>query len=160
MGFHYFGNGRLAGSRRGDEQAGGELDPDVADQPGGPAHQGKGARKTAYCIGIGITYGRERTTINEMIRQGGSISIEFKSCRNQLGRGIYETVCAFLNRYGGTILVGVIDSGEVQGIYPGAINRIKKDFVNSTCEATLFDGRRVNRGSIMAFPNRQQRGAR
>lgn len=67
----------------------------------------------------------------EMISQGEGISTEFKTCRNQLSRGVYETVCAFLNRHGGTILLGVIDSGEVQGIDPGAVIRIKRDFVTT-----------------------------
>jgi len=67
----------------------------------------------------------------EMIRQGEGISTEFKTCRNQLSRDVYETVCAFLNRYGGTILLGITDSGEVQGIDPDAVTRIKKDFVTT-----------------------------
>lgn len=67
----------------------------------------------------------------ELIREGESISTEFKASRNQINRDIYETVCAFLNRYGGTILLGVQDSGEVQGIDPDAVAQIKKDFVTS-----------------------------
>lgn len=64
-----------------------------------------------------------------MIRQGEGISIEFKTCRNQLSRDIYETVCAFLNRHGGTILLGVADSGDIQGIEQDAVAQMKKDFV-------------------------------
>ena len=69
--------------------------------------------------------------LTEMIRKGEGISLEFKACRSQLSRAVYETVCAFLNRYGGTILLGVTDSGRVQGIDPDAVNRIKKDFVTA-----------------------------
>jgi len=69
--------------------------------------------------------------LTEIIRKGEGISTEFKTCRNQLSRDIYETVCAFLNRHGGTILLGVTDSGEVQGIDPDVANRIKKDFVTA-----------------------------
>jgi ATP-dependent DNA helicase RecG len=65
----------------------------------------------------------------EMIRQGEGISVEFKTCRNQLSRDVYETVCAFLNRYGGTILLGVADSGAIQGIDQDAVAQMKKDFV-------------------------------
>lgn len=65
----------------------------------------------------------------EMTRQGEGISIEFKTCRNQLSRHIYETVCAFLNRYGGTILLGVADSGDIEGIEQDAVAQMKKDFV-------------------------------
>ncbi|WP_081428216.1 AlbA family DNA-binding domain-containing protein [Chlorobium phaeobacteroides] len=44
--------------------------------------------------------------IQELIRQGEGISVEFKTCRNKINRDVYETVCAFLNRHGGTIVIG------------------------------------------------------
>ena len=56
---------------------------------------------------------------------------QFKTCRNQLGRDVYETVCAFLNRHGGTILLGVTDSGDIQGIEQDAVEQINKDFVTA-----------------------------
>ncbi len=67
----------------------------------------------------------------EMIRKGEGIDLEFKACRNQLNRDVYETVCAFLNRHGGTILLGVTDSGDIQGIEQDALSQIKKDFVTT-----------------------------
>jgi ATP-dependent DNA helicase RecG len=67
----------------------------------------------------------------KLIRKGEGIDLEFKTCRNQLNRDVYETVCAFLNRNGGTILLGVTDSGNIQGIEPDAVSRIKKDFVTT-----------------------------
>jgi ATP-dependent DNA helicase RecG len=69
--------------------------------------------------------------LKELIRKGEGISTEFKTCRNSLSRDAYETVCAFLNRHGGTILFGVQDSGEVQGIDHGAMEQMKKDFVTA-----------------------------
>ncbi len=69
--------------------------------------------------------------IQSLIQQGEGISTEFKTCRNQLNRDIYESVCAFLNRHGGTLLLGVNDAGEVQGVDPDAIQQIKKDFVTA-----------------------------
>ncbi|MDR1978647.1 MAG: ATP-binding protein, partial [Synergistaceae bacterium] len=47
--------------------------------------------------------------LKELIQKGEGVDLEFKTCRNQLNRDVYETVCAFLNRYGGTILLGVRD---------------------------------------------------
>lgn len=69
--------------------------------------------------------------IQDLIRGGEGISTEFKTCRNQLNRDVYETVCAFLNRHGGTLLLGVQDSGDITGIDPDAIQQIKKDFVTA-----------------------------
>lgn len=54
----------------------------------------------------------------EMIRRGEGVSTKFKTCRNSLSRDVYATVCAFLNRHGGTLLLGAQDSGEIQGVVP------------------------------------------
>lgn len=67
----------------------------------------------------------------ELISRGEGIDLEFKTCRNQLSRDVYESVCAFLNRHGGTILLGITDSGDIQGIEQGAVEQIKKDFVTA-----------------------------
>lgn len=67
----------------------------------------------------------------ELIRKGEGVGLEFKTCRNQINRDVYETVCAFLNRYGGTILLGVADSGDIQGIEQDALAQVKKDFVTA-----------------------------
>jgi len=69
--------------------------------------------------------------IAELISQGEGISLEFKTCRNQINRDVYETVCAFLNRHGGTLLLGVNDSGKITGIDPGTVTQIKKNFVTA-----------------------------
>jgi ATP-dependent DNA helicase RecG len=67
----------------------------------------------------------------QLIRKGEGIDLEFKTCRNQLNRDVYETVCAFLNRHGGTILLGVSDAGDIQGIDRDAVSQTKKDFVTT-----------------------------
>ena len=67
----------------------------------------------------------------ELIHQGEGLMMEFKKCRNQLNKDVYETVCAFLNRHGGTLLLGINDDGEILGIDPDSIVQIKKDFVTA-----------------------------
>ena len=69
--------------------------------------------------------------IRELIRKGEGLDLEFKTCRNQLNRDAYETVCAFLNRHGGTLLLGVQDNGVIQGIEPDAAAQIRKNFVTA-----------------------------
>ena len=66
-----------------------------------------------------------------LIKSGEGPSLEFKRCRNKLSQEAYQTICAFLNRFGGTLLLGVDDSGRVTGIDPEAVMQIKKDFVNT-----------------------------
>ncbi len=53
--------------------------------------------------------------IRKLIAQGEGINLEFKAAKSELPKNIYETVCAFLNRDGGHILLGVEDDGTIQG---------------------------------------------
>ena len=69
--------------------------------------------------------------IKTLLAKGEGIALEFKTCRDQLSRDVYETVCAFLNRHGGTLLLGVNDAGKIIGITPDAIEQIRKDFVTA-----------------------------
>jgi ATP-dependent DNA helicase RecG len=69
--------------------------------------------------------------VKSLIAKGEGVSLEFKTCRSQLNRDVYETVCAFLNRHGGTLLLGVNDSGQISGIVPDALEQIRKDFVTA-----------------------------
>ena len=38
---------------------------------------------------------------------GETVAVEFKRCSNGIESDTYETVCSFLNRYGGDIFLGV-----------------------------------------------------
>jgi ATP-dependent DNA helicase RecG len=81
-----------------------------------------------------------------MIRKGEGIDLEFKTCRDQLNRDVYETVCAFLNRHGGTILLGVTDSGDIRGIEQDAVSQKKKDFV-----ATINNPQKIHPPAYIAI---------
>lgn len=67
----------------------------------------------------------------KLIQGGESLTLEFKESKIGVTRSVYETVCAFLNRHGGTILLGVQDSGHIQGVASDAIEKIKRDFVTN-----------------------------
>ena len=69
--------------------------------------------------------------LKALIKKGEGISVEFKECRRTLNRDVYETVCAFLNRHGGNLLLGVSDTGDVSGIDPDCVAQIKRDFVTA-----------------------------
>ncbi len=69
--------------------------------------------------------------LKALIKQGEGISVEFKKCRRTLTRNVYETVCAFLNRHGGNLLLGVSDSGEMTGVDPDCVQQMKRDFVTT-----------------------------
>ncbi|MCK5741804.1 MAG: putative DNA binding domain-containing protein, partial [Chlorobi bacterium] len=67
----------------------------------------------------------------QIIKSGEGVTTEFKTCRNRINKDVYESVCAFLNRNGGTILLGVNDDGTIQGVDKTALTQIKKDFVTA-----------------------------
>lgn len=66
--------------------------------------------------------------IQELIAAGESRMVEFKTARTALNRDLYETICAFLNRDGGDILLGVKNDGTAQGVDPDCVVRMKEDF--------------------------------
>ena len=68
--------------------------------------------------------------LKEILSAGEGIGIEFKESRNALPENVFESICAFLNRIGGDLLLGVNDSGRVTGIDPDKIEKIKSDLVN------------------------------
>ncbi len=52
--------------------------------------------------------------VKELIAGAESDTVEFKETTGQLERGV-ETLCAFLNGTGGTVLFGVTDKGKIIG---------------------------------------------
>lgn len=67
----------------------------------------------------------------KLIQGGENIQVEFKKSTNEITKDVYDTVCSFSNREGGTIILGVKDNGEILGIVPDAVDRMKKDFVTT-----------------------------
>ncbi len=71
------------------------------------------------------------TNIQKILTQGEGLKVEFKRAKSELPSSLFETVCAFLNRYGGDILFGINDRGEVEGVDPIHLSRFKKEIVNA-----------------------------
>lgn len=69
--------------------------------------------------------------IENIIRQGEGLKIEFKEAGDAVPKSLYETVVSFSNTDGGTILLGVNDSAEVLGIQPGAAVKLQKDIITA-----------------------------
>ena len=69
--------------------------------------------------------------LRNLILQGEGITVEFKECKNKISSSVYETVCAFANRYGGHIILGVDNKGKITGVDPSSVEDMQKDFVNT-----------------------------
>ena len=54
--------------------------------------------------------------VRNLIKKEEGIRLEFKEANDKLPSNLFETICAFLNREGGSVLLGVKDNGSVIGI--------------------------------------------
>lgn len=69
--------------------------------------------------------------LHKLISGGESLTVEFKRSQTDITKDVYETVCAFSNREGGHIFLGVKDNGVILGVDPDQVDKIKKEFVTS-----------------------------
>ena len=60
-------------------------------------------------------------TAQKLITVGENENTVFRSCKDGIHTNVFETICAFLNTRGGTLLLGVDESGEVYGFKERAI---------------------------------------
>jgi len=51
--------------------------------------------------------------VKEFLNNGESLTVEFKESKNKLNKDVFESVCAFLNRNGGHLFLGVDDKGGI-----------------------------------------------
>ncbi len=76
--------------------------------------------------------------INSILTIGETVAVEFKRCGNGMESDVYETVCSFLNRFGGDIFMGVLDDGTVLGVPEKAAPDMVKNFINVVSNQALF----------------------
>lgn len=76
--------------------------------------------------------------VYELLKLGENIAIEFKRCGSGIESDTYESVCAFLNRFGGDLFMGVSDAGEILGVPPKAAADMAKNFISCVSNPNLF----------------------
>ena len=76
--------------------------------------------------------------IKSYLEIGETIAVKFKRCGNRIENDVYETVCSFLNRFGGDIFLGVNDDGTVSGIAESAAPDLVKNFIASISNPNFF----------------------
>lgn len=69
--------------------------------------------------------------IKQLIHDGEKIDVEFKESRHGLNKDIYDTVCAFNNRNGGIILLGINDAREIVGVDSQLVDKLLKEFTTA-----------------------------
>ena len=80
----------------------------------------------------------ENMTAQKLITVGENENTVFRSCKDGIHTNVFETICAFLNTRGGTLLLGVDESGEVYGFKERAIPDIIQALKMATQNADTF----------------------
>lgn len=99
--------------------------------------------------------------VAELITKKENEQVEFKETTGQLERGM-ETLCAFLNREGGTVLFGVTDKGKIIG--QEVSDKTKRDIAEAirriepfaSVEISYIDIPNANKSVIALFVEAQQ----
>lgn len=68
--------------------------------------------------------------ISQILAKGEGVAVEFKKAKNKLHESLFETICAFLNRNGGVVLLGVHDDKSIEGVDREAADTMIKNLVN------------------------------
>lgn len=74
-----------------------------------------------------------------ILKIGEHVGVEFKRGGNGAQNDTFETICAFLNRFGGDIFLGVTDDGEVVGVPKGEVKPIIGHVIRTMNNSTLFE---------------------
>ena len=69
--------------------------------------------------------------LKELIAKGEGIDIEFKESKSKLNKDLFDTICAFLNRIGGHIFLGVKDNKQVVGLDLEIAEKLKQDLLTA-----------------------------
>ncbi len=77
-------------------------------------------------------------TLESILTIGENVAVEFKRCGNGIESDTYETVCSFLNRFGGDLFMGVLDDGTVMGLPEKAAPDMVKNFISVISNPSVF----------------------
>lgn len=69
--------------------------------------------------------------LNATLARGEDVRTEYKQARVKVPSDLYESVCSFLNREGGIIILGSDNAGNVTGVDAASLEQMKKDIVTS-----------------------------
>ena len=73
-----------------------------------------------------------------VLKVGENIAVEFKSCKKTPEEDSFQTVCSFLNRFGGDIFLGVEDDGRVTGVPPNSVHNFINNIISVVSNPDVF----------------------
>ena len=83
--------------------------------------------------------GMDDAKLRQVFSVGETIAVEFKRGGNGVEADTYESVCSFLNRFGGDLFLGVLDDGTVVGVPEKAASSMVKNFVKVISNPKLME---------------------
>lgn len=69
--------------------------------------------------------------LKHILQKGEGIEVEFKTSQFELNKDAFESICAFLNRRGGHLLLGVKNDGTVEGVIEDCVQDIINNIVTN-----------------------------
>lgn len=73
-----------------------------------------------------------------ILQVGETIAVEFKRCGNGIENDIYESVCSFLNRFGGDIFMDALNDSTIIGVPEKAVGDMIKNFIKVISNPIMF----------------------
>lgn len=80
----------------------------------------------------------DKQKFESILQVGETIAVEFKRCGNGIENDVYESVCSFLNRFGGDIFMGVLNDSTVIGVSEKAAGDMIKNFIKVISNPIMF----------------------
>jgi ATP-dependent DNA helicase RecG len=80
----------------------------------------------------------DTTKFQTIFAVGETIAVEFKRCSAGIEADTYESVCSFLNRFGGDIFLGVENDGTVRGVQAKTAPDMIKNFISMICNPDII----------------------
>jgi ATP-dependent DNA helicase RecG len=69
--------------------------------------------------------------LHEILQKGENTEVEFKTSLFELSKSAFESISAFLNRKGGHLLLGIKDTGDVEGIIEDCVAPIINNIITN-----------------------------
>lgn len=76
--------------------------------------------------------------IKKILAVGENTEIEFKQSQTKLARSVYESICAFLNRRGGHVVLGADNTGKMLGVNDDSLQEQLDTLVKDMNNPQLF----------------------
>ena len=77
--------------------------------------------------------------LKRVLAVGETVAVEFKRCGNGISADTYESVCSFLNRFGGDIYLGIEDNGVIYGVPENAASDMVKNFIKMVSNPEIIN---------------------